>query len=149
MSSEKQVLGRGALNTHFFDGKLKTIKNHIGEELIRASAVDDLTKTCAFHIIRKSLANTDPSALHCLDMIIQTHSKFGRTESTSNHNYDPTNELFACDLLYIIYEKMFIHGETTYFSLLAHQLVEMRSGPCPQGRTTRLFQVLYALKNSK
>lgn len=60
----------------------------------------------------------------------------------SQSNFDPTNRLNADDLLYLCYEKICIQSDLDFEDLLKIQLVEMNSGLCPQGRTTRLFQIL-------
>lgn len=60
-------------------------------------------------------------------------------------NYDNANNLYADQLLYACYLLLVNKNfDKDLLVQLAIQLDEMSSGMCPQGRTTRLYQVLYA-----
>ncbi len=65
-------------------------------------------------------------------------------------NYDPSNKLYADDILYLCCElwdeiKDSEKGQDL-LKTLASQLYDMRTGSCPPGRSTRLFQVYIAFK---
>ena len=81
----------------------------------------------------------------CLKAIMDSHEANGRNPG-GNPNFDPANNLFACDLLYLLCEKILYDGCEEHIKLLLTQLDEMATGLCPQGRTTRLFQILIMLK---
>jgi hypothetical protein len=67
-----------------------------------------------------------------------------------NANYDPTNNFYADDILYLILSKL----DTTYsiefqkdiLLLLDEIFEEMYSGMCAQGRTHRLYQIYCLLE---
>jgi hypothetical protein len=126
-------------NTHFFDGKLHSSKGEIQVDLDRVAAIDVNTKRAAFSTLQRKLTFT-PTTLRCYQAVISTF------ERNRGANYDPTNDLHADDLLYLIYEKVCIEENEEYERMLLEQLEDMQTGLCPQGRTTRLFQVLLALK---
>ena len=74
----------------------------------------------------------------------------GRARGFESPNYDPSNKLWAEDVLYLCYE---IHRgdslngrESDLLQILAEQLHDMSTGACPPGRTTRLFQVVVSMK---
>lgn len=64
-------------------------------------------------------------------------------ESGSRSNYDTANKLDAGELLYQCYRLWQSDRCADVEPLLVAQLNEMSSGMCPQGRTTRLWQVLF------
>ena len=53
-------------------------------------------------------------------------------------NQDPSNDVNALDLLYFCFQLL-----PNYHRELQEQLEEMASGACPQGRCTRLWNVLF------
>jgi len=159
---EKEVvLGVEALNTHFFDGKLQTsfmdsiemdAAQSIKEDIIRASNITKEEKSKAFLELEELIQNqtkfpVTSSAFACLRILISTHNSHGRLESPSNQNYSSTDKLHACDLLYLLYEKIVIENNFEYLNLLLSQLNEMYMGLCNQGRVIRLFQTFALLRN--
>lgn len=140
-----QVLGTRSLNTHFFDGRLETmIQDYVFEDIERVKSFKE-EKKIGFDYLRNKKGYTQ-NGLTYLNSMIDTFHKFGR----GGDNYDPLNYLFACDLLYIIYEKILEEDkkdEHDYFDLLVIQLEDMKSGFCPQGRTIRLLQVILMLRD--
>ncbi len=157
------ALGSGAINTHFFDGKLPTftsslndvsVSQDIESDISRAALVSKGNKTECFYQLEEKVRNYSllknraipPHSMKYLRLIISTHEKCGRIASPSNGNYDPANKLHACDLLYLLYEKIMSEEEPEYMRLMLEQLDEMSTGPCPMGRTTRLFQSLVMLR---
>jgi len=154
------VLGVAAINTHFFDGKLalndssfmSLIEEHaakdIKENITRAGQMEKLTKTEAFQELDKFIHSqkkysVTPNSTKCLRVIISIHDISGRT---NNQNYSPSDKLHACDLLYLLYEKIVIDNNPEYLSLLLTQLDEMATGLCVQGKNNRLFQTYVMLR---
>lgn len=146
---ETPVLGKEALNTHFFDGKMEEmIQTHLFKDIERVKHYTK-EKLNGFLYLRQKKGYT-PVGLACLHNIIQTYEHSGR----GGANYDSANYLYACDLLYLVYEKVIEEAsrdppENEYFKMLALQLDEMASGMCAQGRTTRLLQVLLMMKKEE
>ncbi len=158
------ALGSSAVNTHFFDGKLPSfaaslsdvsIAQEIENDISRAALISNGSKTECFHQLDEKVKNyalmkngsIPTNAVKYLRLIISTHERFGRIASPSNGNYDPANKLHACDLLYLLYEKIMSEEEPEYMRLMLEQLDEMSTGDCPVGRTTRLFQALVMLRD--
>jgi len=142
-----RVLGPQALNTHFFDGKIGNLLPYLHDDIQRASLLD---KNEAFTVLQKmiDLATLTLKArnniIRCLKRIINSYRIHGRTEISPN--YDSINKLYACDLLFLLYEKIYLEHSEDHFSLLLAQLDEMATGTCSQGRVTRLFQILIMLR---
>ena len=82
--------------------------------------------------------------------ITRTFGKFGHIAQTANKNYDDKNDLFADDVLYLLYERICGGDDKRkaegYLDLLFMQLHDMSSGNCAQGRTIRLLQVYVMMK---
>nr|QBK86274.1 MAG: uncharacterized protein LCMAC102_00690 [Marseillevirus LCMAC102] len=149
----ENILGLGALNTHFFDGRMSDMIVYLQEDITRAAQISKDEKTKAFGDLAQCIKNCDSpfksqNSLVCFDTIVCSHSFYGRLTAPINRNYDSANNLHACDLLYLLYEKICIDDDTEYLTLLLTQLDEMVTGLCPQGRTTRLFQTLVMLKDN-
>ncbi len=148
----ESVLGLGALNTHFFDGRMSDMMVYLQEDITRAAQISKEEKNKAFDDLSQCIKNGNSpfksqNSLVCFDTIVASHAFYGRLAAPINRNYDPANNLHACDLLYLLYEKICVDENTEYLTLLLTQLDEMATGLCPQGRTTRLFQTLVMLKN--
>ena len=134
-----RILGPDAINTHFFDGKLATLD--IKKDIDRSHLISEQEKLSLFDGLSQYMTSKYGSNFQgkvCLDSIIRGTSK--------PENYDPSNKLFAEDLLYLIAEKIIYEKNEEYGELLFTQLQDMLTGLCPQGRTTRLFQILYMLE---
>ena len=156
------ALGKHAINTHFFDGQLpsftssindKHVAQEINDDILRAAQMSKEDKTECFQRLEEKIRNYSllneripPHSTKYLRLIISTHEKYGRIASPSNGNYDPANRLHACDLLYLLYEKIMSEEDSEYLKLTLEQLNEMSTGPCPMGKTTRLFQALIMLR---
>jgi hypothetical protein len=134
-------LGVGALNVHYFDGQLKEMYGIFSQDFLRVRNLRE-EKILEFQKLQELLISKNASQLSMkfLNMIIQTFIRNGR------ENYDSSNDVYACDILYLICENMNKSSsdeeKEEYLSLLISQLEEMTGGACPPGRTTRLFQVL-------
>jgi hypothetical protein len=133
-------LGIAALNVHYFDGKLKEMYNMFSQDFERVRNLRE-EKTSEFQKLQELLISKNAShqSLQYLRMIVDTFTRNGM------ENYDASNNVYACDILYLICEninKSSDEDKEEYISLLISQLEEMAGGSCPPGRTTRLFQVL-------
>lgn len=139
------------LQTHHYDGKLREILNNSNllNELHSVEQDDEKKKeifiTLLNHMQNESIINSSNSsiyALHCLRKIIF---------DSPDQNYDKSNDLDASNLLYMICQRIFDHEhEIINYDLyrsLVLQLEDMISGLCPEGRTTRLVQVLVLCTN--
>ena len=151
------------LNLHFYDNQIECDPAiRVGIEQVKG-----IDKIHAFNKLRQIL---DVQALPCLNAIIDDYLKYGRVKSItqaplvpenqapvppeiepkviSNPNYDPSNDFFACDLLYLCHQKLedctdpVLHA--AIIEQLVTQLIDMLTGLCPPGRTSRLYQVLLA-----
>lgn len=133
-----ETSSRGRLTeTHFYDGQLGTAKATLEVDLIRASQKTSEEKLAAFGLLRSLIPK---ETHHNFDIIVRDFIRSGRTKGA---NHDPTNDLHADDLLYLCSE---LAGDPVMIELLTTQLVDMSTGICPQGRTHRLLQVLWALQ---
>lgn len=134
------------LNVHYFDGKLREMYSIFSQDFLRVRNMRD-EKFIEFQKLRDLLISKKASnqSIHYLDAIINTFINRG------SENYDSSNDVYACDILYLICEninKASDEDKEEYISLLISQLEEMAGGACPPGRTTRLFQVLSFKINS-
>lgn len=136
-NTDAQVLGPNSLNTHFFDGKIQYALDTIIPYIDAAKKVTATEKLSAFSTLRMGIV--DRRALHCFDIIVRDLDGFGRVRASGN--YDSANNVYACDLLY----ACTLIPTSEMVSLLESQLIDMNSGLCPQGRTTRLIQCLWSL----
>lgn len=135
-----QKLNMQKLNTHHYDGKLtETVKLHINE-ITAASLCPSEIKLAAFSDLKDRLNTLHMSLIanNMFDCIVSSYENKGRN---SPANYDPTNNLHADDLLYMCCTRVDIYGDD-FCNILIEQLEGMSTGNCPQGRTTRLFQVI-------
>ena len=143
---EEPVLGPSSTNTHFFDGKLKELRGTISVDLDRAGSIGYDEKLRSFSTLFDCLRDLPGDGRSCFVAIVDSYESYGRSRSSVNQNYDSANDLYADDLLYLLYEKIVVLRSTEHSKLLITQLQEMSSGLCSQGRTTRLFQTLVMLK---
>ena len=159
-----RALGPGAGNTHFFDGKLaspdssfmslieESTAKDIIENIDRASKITKNVKTRAFaeldtFIHQQKKYPVPHGSTRCLRAIANIHDVHGRTKTPGNQNYSPTDDLHACDLLYLLYEKIIEEKNEEYLKLILSQLDEMTTGLCAQGRANRLFQTYAMLRD--
>ena len=150
-------------DTHFFDGKLYTaflnsisknasedIRNNINRVNTTISKEDKEQAFLELEVFITKLSNDGKVVFNqkskmCLKAIMSSHNQCSRNY-VSNPNYSSSDKLFACDLLYLIYEKIIIEKNHEYLTLLLTQLEEMATGLCPQGRVNRLFQTYVMLR---
>lgn len=117
------------LNTHSYDGKI--IPTNLKEKLETASFLSlEEKKRRGEALLNYAFSE---NARHYLQGIIDDISR--------PQNYDPTNQLRADDLLCLCYE---FRQNEDFNKELEIQLLDMKTGFCPQGRTHRLYQLLQA-----
>jgi len=139
------VLGPGAVNTHYFDGNIKYAIEILQPDIERIAKIRERRQGYQQIFKMVKVQRPYPTVLSNLNQIINAYQAAGRTEKSPN--YDPVNKLYACDLLYLVYEKIYYDENDEYMDLLICQLEEMSTGMCPQGRTTRLIQILVMLRD--
>jgi len=142
-------------NTHSYDGKLK-IGSLPGISDVKQLSLDDKIKRGLELVIaaNKSCIKTKPSKRNS-DLNIGSYRKMkpiailhlNRIVSGmgKNENVDPTNMLVADDLICLCWSY---RENSDFMTCLETQLIDMRTGFCPQGRTHRLFQILLAFHES-
>ncbi len=132
--------------THTYDGKLGQSKLQLLEDIARVSQISKNDKLDAFGHLRLEIQKYPISqpAQRCFEAIFQTFSQGGRVPSGCN--YDPTNDLFVDDLLYLCFEKIVKNQDADFAQAFILQLGDMISGLCAQGRVIRLFQILLAFR---
>jgi len=114
-----------ALNTHTYDGHLLPLKQEF------SSLLDDPDKEKEIEKLRELI--TDTTALSFFDKIVLNR----------NHqsNFDKSNGLYAFDLLYILA----VYREKIPINTFEEQLCDMETGFCPEGKTTRLYQLIITI----
>lgn len=64
---------------------------------------------------------------------------------SSQNVYDPSNKIYVFDLLYIVEDLCRKYEDCSdIIKVLVEQLEDMSTGLCPQGRTTRLYQIVFS-----
>ncbi len=136
------------LQTHTYDALLKERKLEIKSHLERVLLIDRQTKLDMFEklsvLLRTSGGYNNPSELY-FNVIVNDYKN-----NNNAPNYDPSNELFAPDLLYLCGELCFSKDTKVVEDVLELtniQLSDMATGPCPPGRTTRLIQIVLSFQN--
>jgi hypothetical protein len=130
---------RLSTNTHDADGKwadnlnLKSNKLFATAEDIAVEIVTSTVDVQTFSSLLdfgESLAKIRPEAGRYFAAIIQGQG-----------NYDSSNRVDALTLLILLNLLMDEQTGDGMMEILAEQLADMASGPCPEGRTTRLAQI--------
>lgn len=145
------------LNTHYYDGKLWTGINHdtslqnLQRQIQKTLSISKDEKFQVFNdllnfIASNEIAMTFRTARACINTIIKD---FELHHMGSGPNHDPINKLNADDLLYLCAQRILSNNDTDFVIIFMLQCEDMRTGMCPQGRTTRLFQTLIMMNDSK
>jgi len=122
------------LNTHDYDGKLKKEIQEadrmlpIEEKSFKKDMITLKALIDAHHKLEGS--KMSPASSNFFDDIVNDHF------ANPGKNFDPTNGVDAAQVLYNIHLKV-----KTLLALTSLQLEDMSTGPCPQGRATRLLSV--------
>lgn len=109
------------IDTHTYDGKLN---NSIIPEILKSD--EEKKEECHKFITLK----IDKEAKLFLSKIIK--------DIGTKSNFDSTNKLDAGNILYSCIK--YIDNED-FVKMLEEQLLDMKTGFCPQGRTHRLYQL--------
>jgi hypothetical protein len=131
------------LNTHYYDSMLKEQYKEL--TIIQDSTTDFLqipwTKDLLFNEIEESLdkqpgsSRSKQSTINMLNLL--------KKDGDGHANYDPLNNIHTIDILtrtWYYIRKMSTVDQSHFFT----QIQEINDGSCPQGRTTRLFQIYYS-----
>ncbi len=127
------------INTHHYDGKMISLIQHMNGEIEKASTMSKEAKSKAFHELQNKLKKNvgyTPVAKMTLKKLINFHNLFGRTNG-KNPLYDSYNSLHACDLMWLLYEKIVIEKSQDHENLFIIMLEDMMTGMCAQGICTR------------
>jgi len=109
--------------THFYDGKWMEIYQQIKTKY---------PSNISFRTACQQIVEQYQQTTHIINMML----------IDKRGNYDPINELNLEDILPLTWEYI---KDTELKSLFIEQLLDIKNGPCPQGRTTRVFQILQLL----
>lgn len=126
------------MDAHCLDGKLREAEALIHEHILLAQSIPEEQKLNAFLELQELIPNRNLIKI-TNDFILYGHAP--------GPNYDPTNDLYADDLLYLCY--LLVQDPRLRDGLirfLNEQFEEMSTGMCPQGRTHRLFSVVFAYR---
>lgn len=129
-------------NTHTYDGKLRGRLLSFHPFFVEAASRSFEDKSKMFDSICEELKFCSPTSLLYIKRIKQDMF------SKSFANYDPTNDVYADDILWICGKILSKSGSTKkdFLKELSLNLEDMISGDCSQGRTTRLLQVMFAFE---
>lgn len=119
-----------SLNTHDYDGKLVEQVTGSMAPIMKNDFYDSMGKFRRIMELYQTLEQGTGGWAHYFDLIVADHQR------APQNNFDPSNSVDAAQVLYNIHLKI-----QTLLSLTQLQLEDMASGPCPQGRATRLLSV--------
>jgi hypothetical protein len=131
------------LNTHYYDTMLKEQYKEL--TVIQDSTTDFLTipwsKDLVFGEIEVALEEypSTPRSKQSTRNMLNLLKKDGDGPA----NYDPSNHIHTIDILtrtWYYVRKLSNEEQSHFFT----QIQEINDGSCPQGRTTRLFQIYYS-----
>jgi hypothetical protein len=140
-SVSSPVLCGESMNLHFFDDKLGSVAEWVRPDINRVKLVPPEEKRNAFEILRQHITKFPfqvPEAMNSFHAV-------SNLEDTSN--VDPITNISACDLLYILYERIVLENNEDCLDTLIIQLTDMQTGMCSQGRVTRLLQTVVMFDN--
>jgi len=109
-------------NVHQYDGKLR-------DDYIKLRTIDD------------KYLKTDIAFSQCLDEMEKFNSHIiSKIRLTPNDNYDSINDIDFSELCPRVWKfnRLLEESDNRVFF---EQIDDMKTGLCPQGRTTRMFQI--------
>jgi len=131
------------LNTHYYD---KLLKDQFVELSRHQDSNTDFltipwTKDLLFNEISDALEKqpTTPRTKGATRNMLELLKRDG----DGSPNYDPLNHIHTIDILtrtWYFIRKLPSEDQAYFFT----QIQEINDGSCPQGRTTRLFQIYYS-----
>ena len=129
------------LNTHYYDTQLKNQYRELTQK--QDSDTDFLTipwtKDLLFTELTANLEKLAVSPRYRQN----TQNMIQLVKRDDRGNYDPLNDIHTIDILtrtWYYVRKLPIEEQMYFFT----QINEINDGSCPQGRTTRLFQIYYS-----
>jgi hypothetical protein len=146
---EKGIFPKNTTNTHDYDGKLNVhlLVQSIQEQQKDISPALITEKIYLFTRLIEDLKLNPNLANKYRMTAIQAVNIISRS-IRQQANFDASNGLFADDVLYIVCKKIEKSRNSDALIYLAEQLSDIiTSGQCAQGRSTRIFQVLYTMDN--
>ena len=143
MSSIDVTLSGPLVETHSYDGTIG--------EIVR--------KECAteYYDVKKLTKEEVGSSIAWFFSRLKTHDAFDPVASywfgevskiDEPQNFDSVNDLDASHMLLLCWRLYYTHQSSDLIPVLCEQLRDIQKGPCPQGRTTRLFQAYILMKQS-
>lgn len=135
------------LNTHYYDGKIKHILQNDILPIKNEKKINKLgeLKEMVKKVVEKSKGKLNylfNNTIFAIDLIIR--------DIINPNNYDPTNKVYAHDLLYLVTEIIQKDQEIDVLPFLMEQLVDiLHQGSCAQGRCTRIYQIYISLEEHK
>ena len=129
------------LNTHYYDTQLKIqYQELVGKQDKNTDFLTiPWTKAMVFDEIHAALKNQtlNPNSLQ------RTVNMLNLLQKDDRNNYDPLNNIHTIDILTRtwFFVRTLPKEDQSYFFT---QIEEIQDGSCPQGRTTRLFQIYYS-----
>lgn len=141
------------LQTHHYDGILGSEMSFVKEFLLKVVSNDEklaIINTFVNDILQFNLPERDKA---CNDYLRAILSQWGTSQ-----NYDSTNDVHVEDMLYICalefnnMKLLFCYDDDFVNIILLQdfcrelfiQLSDIQTGSCPQGRATRLWQIVYS-----
>lgn len=125
------------LNTHYYDRLLKEGY----KELVKKQ--NETTDYLAINMSIGTLFNELYDTLDKLRLIDgDIKDMLELIKNDTKNNYDPLNDIDTIDILnrtWYYVRKMELEDRIMLFS----QIGEIKNGPCPQGRTTRIYQIYF------
>jgi hypothetical protein len=124
-------------HTHHYDGQLRDIWREkrqllLDKYLDRCVSFDDTIKEIEVWLEHKYVhAKRIRQARRSIDIL--------RTQK--NSNFDQRNEIDVEELLPIVWQQ--VKGQDDVHEIFYEQLCDITGGSCAQGRSTRLFQLLF------
>lgn len=126
-------------NTHSYDGTLPWNSMLGGVVLLNRPFNKTIGDVAEFLVAMRSAAvlENDPTSVEYLIKIVDDWG--------TNNNLDTANNIRVEELIFIcarIWDKIKTSDIANDFAREFHiQLSDMQTGPCPQGRTTRIWQI--------
>lgn len=127
MNNTSKVEPQLSVDTHSHDGKWRLVLQKIQSNSLYLGAQRINPQSPQVSVLKSKIA-FNPIAVRYFDLVC-----------TGQGNYDTTNQIDALVLLRFL---ALMPSNEDMYKTLAEQLQDMSTGPCPQGRTTRLAQVI-------
>ena len=120
--------------THYYDNKLGETVASLKREIEEARSISDDIKKIEFEKLRTLLTpKISPLGLAFFDALV-----------TGPPTYDPINQLWSTDMLYLCckFSKNKDVNLGDLLECISSQFEDMSTGFCPQGQTIRLLQIV-------